>query len=153
MLHNWIMKTPDHNDRLVGLLQGSGLRLTRQRLLLARLLFDGTHKHVTAEQVHASARKSRAHVSLATVYNTLHQFTSAGLLSEVVIDRNRIYFDTNNIAHYHFFDETSGQLTDIAANSVSFTKLPKIPPGSSLNRVDVVIHIRSDKNEQPSQRS
>jgi Fur family iron response transcriptional regulator len=125
------------------LLQSAGLRSTRQRLTLGALLFDGTHKHMTAEQVFAAARKTRARVSLATVYNTLHQFTEAGLLREVVIDASRVYFDTNTADHHHFFDETAGRLIDFPASSVHIDRLPKPPAGSRLDRVDVVIRVRS----------
>jgi Fur family transcriptional regulator, iron response regulator len=125
------------------LLQNAGLRSTRQRLTLGTLLFDGVDKHVTAEQMFDAARKTRAHVSLATVYNTLHQFTEAGLLREVVIDASRVYFDTNTGDHHHFFDEASGHLTDVPAESVHVGRLPKLPVGKSLDRVDVIIRVRS----------
>lgn len=127
------------------LLQQAGLRSTRQRLALGALLFDGMDKHVTAEQVFEAARKSRAHVSLATVYNTLHQFTEAGLLREVVIDASRVYFDTNTTDHHHFFNETEGHLTDVPAASVHVDRLPKLPAGVKLDRVDVIIRVRSDR--------
>jgi len=137
------MKTGKQNDYSVMLLQDAKLRLTQQRRTLAALLFDGTHKHMTAEQIHAAACKKRRRVSLATVYNTLHQFTAAGLLREVVIDRNRIYFDTNTGSHHHFFDETVGSLTDIPAHSVEIARLPKAPKGTELRQVDVIIHVHA----------
>src|ERR1700733_13722914 len=96
------------NERSRTLLQDAGLRPTRQRMALAALLFDGCDKHMTAEQVHAALRRNRTRVSLATVYNALHQFTEAGLLREVTIDSNSIYFDTNTGSHHHFFDATNG---------------------------------------------
>lgn len=133
----------DQNEQSTALLQAVGLRSTRQRLALAGLLFDGTHKHMTAEQVHAAVSKGKNPVSLATVYNTLHQFTDAGLLRQIVIDSTRIYFDTNIDAHHHFFDETSGQLHDVPADTVRIAQLPKIPRGSTLDRVDVIIRVRS----------
>jgi Fur family iron response transcriptional regulator len=128
---------------IAGLLQSAGLRSTRQRLALGALLFDGAPKHVTAEQVFDAACKSRARVSLATVYNTLHQFTEAGLLREVVIDSSRIYFDTNTGDHHHFFDAGQGHLTDVPASAVHVDRLPKLPAGLRLDRIDVVIRVRS----------
>jgi Fur family iron response transcriptional regulator len=144
LAHNALMRSLRQNDYSVKLLQDAGLRLTQQRMSVASILFDGTHKHMTAEQVHAAAGKERMKVSLATVYNTLHQFTTAGLLREVVIDRNRIYFDTNTGSHHHFFDESGGHLTDIPAHSVVISRLPKPPKGAKVKQVDVVIHVRSD---------
>jgi len=125
------------------LLQDAGLRPTRQRLALAEFLFDGCDKHVTAEQVHAIALKKRVPVSLATVYNTLNHFHATGLLRQVVIDGGQIYFDTNIGNHHHLFDEKTGHLTDIPADSVRIAQLPKMPQGKILSRVDVVVRVRS----------
>jgi len=126
------------------LLRKSGLRMTRQRQALATLLFDGTDKHMTAEQVHAALKKRRAEVSLATVYNTLHQFTDAGMLREVVLDSSRVYFDTNIDAHHHFYDERNGHLIDIPSHAVQISRLPKVPDGTRLDGVDVVIRVRAE---------
>src|SRR3989344_5255926 len=86
-------------------LRTAGLRPTRQRLALAKLLFEGGDRHVTAEMLHAEAQTAAIRVSLATVYNTLHQFTAAGLLREIVVDSQRSYFDTNMTDHHHFYFE------------------------------------------------
>lgn len=136
------MKAKQQHDHSAALLQDAGIRQTRQRIALAALLFDGYNKHVTAEQVYAAARKRKARVSLATVYNTLHQFTIAGLMHQVVIDSNRIYFDTNVHDHHHFFDEVSGELHDIPAKDVHISKLPSPPSGCVFGRIDVVIRVR-----------
>jgi Fur family iron response transcriptional regulator len=137
------MKVNKQHDHSRTLLQAAGIRPTRQRAALAALLFDGCDKHMTAEQVHAAAFKQKANMSLATVYNTLHQFTEAGLLHEVMIDSSRVYFDTNTHAHHHFFDEATGELHDIPAKNVHIARLPKMPTGRKLDRVDVIIRLRS----------
>jgi Fur family transcriptional regulator, iron response regulator len=123
-------------------LRASGLRPTRQRVALARLLFDGRDRHVTAEQLHGEASSAAIRVSLATVYNTLHQFTAAGLLREVVVEPGRSYFDTNVEDHHHFFCETTGMLQDIPGAAVMVSQLPGAPAGSEISRVDVIIRIR-----------
>lgn len=120
-------------------LKGVGLRPTRQRLALTRLLFEGGDRHVTAEQLHGEAQAAGIRVSLATVYNTLHQFTAVGLLNEVVIGAGRSYFDTNTCAHHHFFFAASGRLQDIPEDRLRLERLPEPPPGTRLRRVDVVI--------------
>jgi Fur family transcriptional regulator, iron response regulator len=127
----------------VELIRASHLRPTRQRLALARLLFETGDRHVTAEQLHNEAL-AQVPVSLATVYNTLHQFVGAGLLREVVVNPGRSYFDTNIRDHHHFFHEESGQLTDIAGDRIEVKELPEPPPGTAVRRVDVTIRI-SDK--------
>ena len=118
------------------------LRPTRQRLGLARLLFDRGPRHVTAEQLHGEAVADDCSVSLATVYNTLHQFTRAGLLREVVIDPGRSYFDTNTSEHHHFYDQANSLLADIPANAVALACLPQAPDGAVVDRVEIVVHIR-----------
>lgn len=124
-------------------LRNAGLRPTRQRLALARLLFDGGDRHVTAEQLHAEATGAKVRVSLATVYNTLHQFTALGMLREVVVEPARSYFDTNTSDHHHFFHEPSGQLADIPGDQVQLLRLPSAPSGTEVSRVDVVVRLRS----------
>jgi Fur family transcriptional regulator, iron response regulator len=119
-----------------------GLRPTRQRLALARLLFGNGDRHVTAEQLHDEALKNEIRVSLATIYNTLHQFTKAGLLREVVVEPGRSYFDTNTSDHHHFFHEAVGQLEDIPGEQVRLAELPAPPSGTAIRRVDVIVRIR-----------
>jgi Fur family iron response transcriptional regulator len=125
-------------------LRAAGLRPTRQRLALARLLFGDGDRHVTAEHLHSEAEARAIRVSLATVYNTLHQFTDAGLLREVVVEPGRSYFDTNVSDHHHFFCESTGQLQDIPGELVIVGQLPQPPAGAAIHRVDVIIRIRRD---------
>ena len=125
-------------------LREAGLRPTRQRLALARLLFERDHRHVTAEQLHGEASAAAIRVSLATVYNTLHQFTDAGLLREVVVEPGRSYFDTNVDDHHHFFCESSGRLQDIPGELVMVGQLPQPPDGTAIRRVDVIIRVRPE---------
>ena len=120
-----------------------GLRPTRQRLALAKLLFDRGHCHITAEDLHRMARDGNVRVSLATVYNTLHQFTDAGLLREVVVDAGRSYFDTNTSDHHHFFFEDDGRLEDIPAGDMVVSNLPAAPSGTTIDRVDIIVRIHN----------
>jgi Fur family iron response transcriptional regulator len=122
-------------------LHAVGLRPTRQRLALARLLFENGDRHATAEQLHGEAAAAATPVSLATVYNTLHQFTEAGLLREVVVEPGRSYFDTNSADHHHFFCEANRLLQDIPAREVTVSGLPLAPDGTEIRRVDVIVRI------------
>jgi Fur family iron response transcriptional regulator len=122
-------------------LREAGLRPTRQRLALARLLFHGGDRHVTAEALHGEALAGHIRVSLATVYNTLHQFTTAGLLREVVVEPGRSYFDTNIDDHHHFFSESVGTLQDIPGDGVVISGLPQPPAGTQVRRVEVIVRI------------
>jgi len=123
-------------------LRHAGLRPTRQRVELAGLLFKDRDRHVTAETLHDEVTRAGVKVSLATVYNTLHQFTQAGLLRQVIVDAARGYFDTNTGDHQHFFLETEGLLIDIPGESIAVAGVPTPPPGLSVDRVDVVVRVR-----------
>jgi Fur family iron response transcriptional regulator len=120
----------------------AGLRPTRQRVALAELLFAGPHRHVSAEQLHAEANQASVNVSLATIYNSLHQFTAVGLLREVVVESGRSYFDTNVTDHHHFYYEDSGRLQDIPGEMVQLDSLPNPPAGARVARVDVIIRLQ-----------
>jgi Fur family transcriptional regulator, iron response regulator len=122
------------------LLRAAKLRPTRQRLALAKLLFEKGDRHVTAEQLHEEAGAASISVSLATIYNTLHQFVAARLLREVVVNPDRSYFDTNITDHHHFFFEDTGKLMDIASDKIEVRNLPQ-PPQGAIRRVDVVIRV------------
>ena len=123
----------------------AGLRPTRQRLALAGLLFGVGDRHVSAESLHAEALKARAGVSLATVYNTLNQFTQAGLLREVAIEGSRSYFDTNVSNHIHFFLEDEERLVDIPVADLDIKGLPQAPSGREISRIDVIIRLATAK--------
>lgn len=127
-------------------LRDAGLRPTRQRLALGGLLFSGHDRHVTAEQLHAEVSTEGEHVSLATVYNTLHQFRQAGLLREIAIDSNKTYFDTNTSNHNHYLLEPEGQLMDIDSDSITIDGLPEPPEGMRISHIDVVVRlVREDE--------
>jgi Fur family iron response transcriptional regulator len=123
-------------------LKEARLRPTRQRLALAKLLLESGPRHITAEELFHEARGAGIPVSLATVYNTLHQFTSVGLLREVVVDMGQSYFDTNTSHHHHFFDQTTGRLTDIPEHDIEIGRLPSPPQGSEIDRVEVIVRLR-----------
>jgi Fur family iron response transcriptional regulator len=125
-------------------LRAVNLRPTRQRLALARLLLENGERHFTAEQLHGEALAADIRVSLATVYNTLHQFTDSGLLHEVVVEPGRSYFDTNTTDHHHFFCEATGKLQDIPGHDLAVTTLPLPPLGTEISRVDVIIRVRPE---------
>lgn len=123
-------------------LRAAGLRPTRQRLALARLLFgNGEARHVTAEGLHAEARAAGARIALATVYNTLRQFKRKGLLREIVVEPGRTYFDTNTAHHHHFYDERDKRLVDIRDDELRISNMPDSPEGTKISRVEVVIRI------------
>lgn len=134
--------------RVISQLQEAGLRPTRQRMALAKLLFEPGNRHLTAEDLHEEAKSANIRVSLATVYNTLHQFTDAGLLREVVVEPGRAYFDTNISGHHHFFYEDTGDIRDIPEDRVAIAQLPELPEGTQLNRVDVVVRVSHAEGPQ-----
>ena len=120
----------------------AGLRPTRQRVALGWLLFAKGDRHITAEKLYEEATGARVAISLATVYNTLHQFTEAGLLREIAVDGSKTYFDTNLSNHHHFLDEETNTLLDIPGSHIEVGALPDAPAGMEIDRVDVVIRLR-----------
>lgn len=128
--------------RVYETLREAGLRPTRQRLGLARLLFENGDRHVTAEQLHGEAARANLRVSLATIYNTLNQFTEAGLMREVMVEPGRSYYDTNITDHHHFFHEDTGQLQDIPAAAISVGEVPEPPAGTRVERVDIIVRVK-----------
>ena len=128
---------------VIAKLKEAGLRPTRQRIALAKLLFEQDDRHVSAEDLHEEARAAGVSVSLATIYNTLHQFTDSGLMREVVVEAGRSYFDTNTGDHHHFFHEDTGLLEDIPSDQISVADLPTAPSGTTVSRVDVIVRVAS----------
>jgi Fur family iron response transcriptional regulator len=134
------MELQEHE--LVERLRQAGLRPTRQRLSLASILFGAGDRHVSAESLHQEALAARIDVSLATVYNTLNQFKSAGLLREVAFEGDRTFFDTNTSNHFHYYLEESDSLVDIGATNLEVKGLPPLPPGTEIDRVDIIVRLR-----------
>lgn len=124
-------------------LRAVGLRPTRPRVGLGRLLFEGPPRHVSAEQLYQEARSRRLFVSLATVYNTLHQFAAAGLLRRVVVHTGQTFFDTKVDDHHHFYDERTGFVRDIDEREIAFAKLPAPPPGYAITGVEVIVRVEA----------
>jgi Fur family iron response transcriptional regulator len=135
------MEVSQSTSAMIERLRSVGLRPTRQRLALTRLLCERGDRHVTAEQLHGEALAAAIPVSLATIYNTLHQFTAAGLLREVVVEPGRSYFDTNIADHHHFFCEAIGLLQDISAEDLTVIGLPSPPSGTEIGRVEVIVRV------------
>ncbi len=138
------MATEKRYTPIISKLRDAGLRPTRQRIALAEMMFRGDDRHVSAEMLHKEATSARVSVSLATVYNTLHQFTQAGLLREIAVEAGRSYFDTNTTDHHHFYFENDGHLEDVLSTDVVVSSLPSPPHGSRISRVDVVIRVSED---------
>src|SRR5690242_2298180 len=124
------------------MLRSVGLRPTRQRTALGWLLFGKGDRHLSAEMLYDEASRAKVPVSLATIYNTLHQFTEAGLLRQVGVDGSKAYFDTNVSEHHHFFLEDADAIVDIPNAEVMLGKMPEAPEGYEVARVDVVVRLR-----------
>ena len=120
----------------------AGLRPTRQRISLASLLFAKGDRHLTAEELHEEAQSAGVTVSLATVYNTLHQFTDAGMLRILAVEGARTYFDTNTSDHHHFYVEGENKVLDIDTGPVSVINVPQPPEGMEIANIDIVIRLR-----------
>lgn len=131
-------------DNIENTLRKANLRPTRQRIALAELMFSKGDRHLSAENLYEEVREAGVHVSLATIYNTLHQFTENGLLRAISIDSSKTYFDTNTGNHHHFFLEDTEEVVDMPDGYVSIGNLPEPPQGMEISSVDVIVRVRSN---------
>lgn len=134
-------KPAANDDLLVERLRAHGVSPTSQRLEIARVLFRRP-AHLSAEEVYALVSRGKAHVSKATVYNTLGLFVQRGLVREVLVDPSKVFYDSNTSPHHHFYDVESHTLTDIDADQVAISNMPSLPDGTELESVDVVVRLR-----------
>jgi Fur family iron response transcriptional regulator len=137
-----IHTTPGLLSEVAEKLKHAGLRPTKQRLLLGALIWSGEQpRHVTAEQLHNESRRQGVQVSLATVYNTLHQLTADGLLKRVVLDAGKVYFDTNTSDHHHIVNEVTGEIIDICTTRCMVAPID-LPPELAISNVEVIFRVR-----------
>jgi Fur family transcriptional regulator, iron response regulator len=136
------LRSPDLASDMRTKLRAVGLRPTRTRVALSSLLFAKGDRHVTAEMLSEEANQAKVSVSLATIYNTLNQFTEVGLLRQVAIDASKSYFDTNNTEHHHFYIEDRHELVDVSPTDIIVGKAPVPPDGYEISRIDVVVRLR-----------
>ncbi len=136
----------DNTTQTEAKLRQAGLRPTRQRMALADLLYAKGDRHVTVEELHEEATTIGIDVSLATVYNTLHQFTDAGMIRVLAVEGARTYFDTNTSDHHHFFVEGENEVIDIPNSGLSLEELPKPPEGMEIAHVDIVVRLRPKRS-------
>ena len=128
-------------ENIKEILRSKSLKLTKQRLLVASFLFDGHHKHVTAEDLFKKLNKSKSKISLATVYNTLHEFYKNKLINKLSINSQKIYFDTNMSNHHHFYNKEDELLIDVSSN-LKINGLPNPPKGKKIEKIEVFVHLK-----------
>ena len=128
-------------------LEKNGIRATKQRRVLAKLIFDKGKRHISAENLFDEVKKEERKISMATIYNTLKQFTSLGLIREIVVDQNKSLYCNNNQSHYHLYIEDEGKVIDIPTQNIDLD-IPSIPACLKLHDIDVIVRIRTlkDKN-------
>jgi len=133
-------------NKAIKKLLNNDLRPTKQRMVLAKLLFEQGKRHVSAEELYDEVKKEDRKISLATIYNTLKQFTSHGLIREIVVDQNKSLYCTNNESHYHLYIEDEGKIVDIPTKNIDLN-IPSIPACLSLHNIDVIVRIRTLKDK------
>ncbi len=128
-------------ENIKEILRSKSLKLTKQRLLVASYLFDGHDKHITAEDLFKKLNKSKSKISLATVYNTLHEFYKNKLINKLSINSEKIYFDTNISTHHHFYNKEDEVLVDVS-NNLKINGLPNPPKGKKIEKIEVLVHLK-----------
>ena len=135
-----------HTERL----RASGLRPTKQRLAVCKILFDRKETfHFTIEKLKKITEKdSRKKISLATLYNTVHAFEKKGYLKEISLKGNKTFFDTNTKNHHHFYDEDSSELIDLKNKNVSISNLPSVPNGKKIKDIEIIVRVANSNQKQ-----
>ena len=128
-------------------LEKNGIRATKQRRVLAKLIFDKGKRHISAENLFDEVKKDERKISMATIYNTLKQFTSLGLIREIVVDQNKSLYCNNNQSHYHLYIEDEGKVIDIPTQNIDLD-IPSIPACLKLHDIDVIVRIRTLKDKK-----
>ena len=128
-------------------IESSGIRPTKQRRVLAKILFEKGNRHLSADELFHDVKKEDRKISMATIYNTLKQFTSLGLVREVVVDQNKSLYCTNHKSHYHLYIEDEGKIVDIPTKNIDLN-IPSIPACLQLHNIDVIVRIRTLKNKK-----
>ena len=148
MLNNIKTYNPLSNyNKAIKKLSVNGLRPTKQRMILAKILFENGKRHITAENLYDEVKKEDRKMSLATIYNTLKHFTNVGLIREIVVDQNKSIYCTNKESHYHLYIEDEGKVVDIPKKNVDLN-IPSMPACLNLHNVDVIVRIRTLKDKQ-----
>ena len=134
-------------NNAINVLEKNGIRATKQRRVLAKLIFDKGKRHISAENLFDEVKKDDRKISMATVYNTLKQFTSLGLIREIVVDQNKSLYCNNNQSHYHLYIEDEGKVIDIPTKNIDLD-IPSIPACLQLHDIDVIVRIRTLKDKK-----
>jgi len=128
-------------------LEKNGIRATKQRRVLAKLLFDKGKRHISAENLFDEVKKDERKISMATIYNTLKQFTSLGLIREIVVDQNKSLYCNNDQSHYHLYIEDEGKVIDIPTKNIDLN-ISSIPACLQFHNIDVIVRIRTLKDKK-----
>ena len=137
----------DLYNQAIKKIENRGIRATKQRRVLAKLLFDKGNRHVSADELYQDVKKEDRKISMATVYNTLKQFTNLGIIREVVVDQNKSLYCTNRKNHYHLYIEDEGKIMDIPLKNIDLN-IPSIPACLQLHNIDVIVRIRTLKDKK-----
>ena len=128
-------------------IEKSGIRPTKQRRILAKIIFDKGTRHISADNLFDEVKKEDRKISMATIYNTLKQFTSMGIIREVVVDQNKSLYCNNTQSHYHLYIEDEGKIVDIPTKNIDLN-IPSMPACLQLHKIDVIVRIRTLKDKK-----
>jgi Fur family iron response transcriptional regulator len=134
------------NCNFIEKLRESGLRPTRQRVKICKLLYNReTTFHFTINDlVKKISEEVEEKISLATVYNTVHALKTKGYLKEISINTDRSYFDTNISHHHHFFDKSTEELIDLRDEDVEKIQIKKSLLGKKISSVEVLVKVENE---------
>ena len=129
-------------DKINSILRKLNLRPTKQRTAIINALIAEGDTHVTASSLGKILEKNKFKVATATIYNNLNELSEKGFLKKVLVEKDRMWFDTNLSSHYHFYDEEEDTLTDVNKNKIEFLAFPNLPKGKALKSLDIIINVK-----------
>ncbi len=129
-------------NKIENILKKLNLRPTKQRTAIIEVLTSKGNIHVTASSLGEMLDKNKFKVSTATIYNNLNELSQKGFLKKFIVEKDKMWFDTNLSSHYHFYDEEEDTLYDVEKNEIEFLSFPKIPKGKTLKSLDIIINVK-----------
>ena len=142
------LKINESYHKAINILEKTGIRITSQRKILTKLIFQKGNRHLSAEELFHEVKDMNVNISLATIYNTLRNLSNYGLLREIVVDQNKSIYCTNHMPHYHLYIEDEEKIIDIPNQKIDLSNIPEIPACLSLHDIDIIVRIRTLKDKK-----
>ncbi|MFC0806408.1 Fur family transcriptional regulator [Ensifer sp. P24N7] len=105
-------------EELEGILRDGGVRVTRQRAAILKILAEAAD-HPDASELHRRAKEIDATVSLSTVYRTLSALEQQGVVQRHAFENATARFETADAPHHdHLIDIETGAVIEFRSDKI-----------------------------------